>query len=139
LLHEEAGDLTEAASHYGTAQSAFEALGMTALVIEAQAGVARLALLQEDLDQAQRIVTQISSFLDKEGPQGFELPMLVYLTCAKIYEALKDSSQLNQTLVKSREVIQARLEGIKESSWRKLFVEAIPEHRALMEFQSIDP
>ena len=136
LAYEEAGDLTEAASHYGTAKSAFEALGMTALVMEAQAGVARVALLQENLDQAQRIVRQISSFLNKEGPQGFELPMLVYLTCAKIYEALKDSSQLSKTLVKSREVIETRLEGIKESSWRKLFIEAIPEHRALLAFST---
>ena len=132
LAHEEAGDLPEAASQYEKATSAFGTLGMTAQVIEAQAGLARLALQQEDLDQAQRLVMQISSFLNKEGPQGFELPMLVYLTCAKIYKAMKDTSQLKQTLEKSREVIQARLEGINESSWREMFVEAIPEHRALL-------
>jgi predicted ATPase len=132
LANEEAGDLPEAATHYENAQSAFKALGMAALSVEAQAGLARLSLQQEDLVQAQHIAIQVSSFFNKEGPQGFELPMLVYLTCAKIFEALKDTSQLKQTLEKSHEVIQARLEGIKESSWRKLFVEAIPEHRTLL-------
>jgi predicted ATPase/class 3 adenylate cyclase len=132
LANEEAGDLPEAATHYENAQSAFKALGMAALAVEAQAGLARLSLQQEDLVQAQHIAIQVSSFFNKEGPQGFELPMLVYLTCAKIFEALKDTSQLKQTLEKSHEVIQARLEGIKESSWRKLFVEAIPEHRTLL-------
>jgi predicted ATPase/class 3 adenylate cyclase len=132
LAYEEAKDLTEAASHYGNAQSAFSALGMTALAVESQAGLARLSLRQEDLIQAQKTANQISSFFNNEGPHGFELPMLVYLTCAKIFEALKDATQLKQTLEKSHEVIQARLEGIKESSWRKLFVEAIPEHRTLL-------
>jgi tetratricopeptide (TPR) repeat protein len=136
LAEEEAGDLPEASLQYEIAQSAFGALGMTALGIEAQAGVARLALQQEDLDQANQIVTQITSFLNKEGPQGFELPMLVYLTCAKIFDALDDTSQLKQTLEKSYEIIQTRLEGIKESSWRALFVEAIPEHRALLAFKT---
>ena len=136
LAHEEAGDLQKAGAHFNNALSAFTALGMTALAIDAQAGLARLALQQDDLDHAGEMAKQITTFLNSEGPQGLELPMLVYLTCAKIYDALKEDSHLKQTLDNGRKLIQAHLDGINEESWRALFVEAIPEHRALLAFES---
>jgi class 3 adenylate cyclase/tetratricopeptide (TPR) repeat protein len=137
LALETSGELPEAGAQFEAAQAAFEQLGATPQVVEAQAGLARLALQRGDLSQAEDITRQIMVYLEQTGPQGLELPMLVYLTCARVFQAVGDAQRLDRTLESGRKELQARLDRISEVDWRKTFLEAIPEHRELMDFDMI--
>lgn len=134
LAHEKAGNAAEATAHFTAAQAAFEALGISTQAIEAQAGLARLALQNEDIIQAKQFALQLANYLDKEGSQGLELPMLVYLTCARVFQAIGDAKRLNHTLIQGRHELQERIERISEANWREIFLEAIPENNALLAF-----
>jgi predicted ATPase/class 3 adenylate cyclase len=136
LAHETAGNTSEAAAQFALAREAFETLGVTTQVIETQAGLARLALISRDLEKANLIALQICEYIELEGSQGFELPSLVFLTCARVFQACSDSDRLDHILEQGRCELTKRLEGINKASWQKIFLESIPEHRALMTFGS---
>ena len=135
LAHEAADNSSRATAQFEGAREAFETLGITTQMVEAQAGLARLALKRQDLEQANLYALGIAKHLDLEGSQGFELPFLVYLTCAQVFKAVGDITQLKLTLDKGRRELTKRLEGISEVNWQKSFFESIPEHRALMTFE----
>jgi hypothetical protein len=98
--------------------------------------LARVALRHGDLLQAERNAIQINAYLEQNGPQGLELPILVYLTCARVFQALEDTPRLQRILENGRKELQTRLGRISESSWRDTFLDAIQENRELMAFES---
>jgi hypothetical protein len=105
--------------------------------VEAQAGLARLALQHSELPQAKQYALQINAYLEQHGPQWFELPILVYLTCAKVFQALGDSPRLQHILENGLKELRARLDRISLADWREPFLEAVPENRELMAFESL--
>jgi tetratricopeptide (TPR) repeat protein len=134
LACEEAGDLSEAAVQFEAARAAFMLLEAMTQMVEAQAGLARLALQRSNLLQAEQNALEIITYLEQHGPQGLELPTLVYLTCARVFQALGDAPQLQLTLENGRRELQNRLDRISEEGWRQTFLEAVPENRELMRF-----
>ena len=138
LAYESADNMSAAGSHYEAARNAFETLGITTQVIEAQAGLARLALHSNNLIKAKEIAVELINYLKKEGAQGCELPILVYLTCAQIFKALGDTKQLEHTLDQGRRELNIRLEGINDAGWQEIFRESIPENQALLTFETLD-
>jgi tetratricopeptide (TPR) repeat protein len=137
LACEEAGDMSEAAVQFEAARAAFELLGATAQLVESQAGLARLALLSSNLSQAEQQALQIIAYLDEYGPQGLELPILVYLTCARVFQTLRDGPRLKSALENGRRELQTRLDRISEVNWRKTFLDGVPENRELMAFEQV--
>lgn len=139
LAHETAGNVSEAITHFERSRETFESLGANFQMIEPLAGLVRLALTRNDLVKANQITLQICDFIEEEGSQGFELPSLVYLTCARVFQACGDSERLDHTLARGRSDLSKRLKAINDENWQALFLESIPEHRALMTFdQMID-
>jgi predicted ATPase/class 3 adenylate cyclase len=138
LACEKAGDFSEATVQFEAAQAAFKLLGATAQMLDAQAGLARLALQRGDLPQAKQCASQINAYLKEHGPQGLELPILTYLTCARVFQEMGDALQLNQVLDQGRRELQTRLDRISDAGWREIFLEEVPENRALMAFESLD-
>ena len=137
LANEKAGDTSEAAANYEAARAAFKLLDATTQMVEAQAGLARLALQHKDLPQAEKNALEILAYLEQHGPQWFELPLLVYLTCARVFQALGDAPRLQHVLENGRKELQARLDRISDADWRQTFLDAVPENRALMAFESL--
>jgi len=137
LANEKAGDMAEASAKYEAALASFKLLDATTQMVEAQAGLARLALQRSDLPQAEQNAMEITGFLEQHGPQGLELPILVYLTCARIFQALGDAPRLQHTLENGRKELQARLSRINEADWRKTFLDTVPENRSLMAFEAL--
>jgi tetratricopeptide (TPR) repeat protein len=136
LAYEKAGDLSGAAAQFEAARAAFKLLEAVTQMVEAQAGLVRLALLRSDLIQAEQNALEIIAYLEQHGPQGLELPILVYLTCARVFQVVGDAPRLQHTLENGRRELQARLDRIREASWRETFLEAVPENRELMAFES---
>jgi len=139
LANEGADSISEAAAAYQAARDAFDALGVKPQVMEALAGLARMALKRHDLEGAKIIVLQVIDYIDQDGAHGFELPFLVFLTCAQVFKASGEANLLKHILDQGRQELNTRLEGISEANWQEIFLESIPEHRALVEFQSLDP
>jgi tetratricopeptide (TPR) repeat protein len=138
LAYEEVGDISAGLAQFEAAYAAFKQLGSVTQMVEAQAGLARLALRRGDLLQAEQNASQIIAYLEQHGPQGLELPILVYLTCARVFQALGDALRLQYSLEKGRGELMARLDRIREATWRKTFLEAVPENRELMAFESAE-
>jgi predicted ATPase/class 3 adenylate cyclase len=132
LAHERAGDMSKAGRQFEAALAAFKLLNSPAQIVEAEAGLARLALQVGDLPQAEQLALQIIAYLEQQGPQGLELPILVYFTCARIFKALGDAPRLQYILENGCRELNARLDHISEASWRQTFLDAVPENRALM-------
>jgi predicted ATPase/class 3 adenylate cyclase len=137
LANEKAGNMSEAAAQYEAALASFKLLDATTQMVEAQAGLARLALQHNNLPQAEQNAMEIIAFLEQHGPQGLELPILVYLTCARVFQVLGDAPRLQRILENGRKELQARLDRIRLADWRKTFLEAVPENCALMACESL--
>ncbi|MGB8214717.1 MAG: adenylate/guanylate cyclase domain-containing protein [Anaerolineales bacterium] len=138
LAKETAGEMSAAAAQYEAAMTAFKGLHATTQMVEAQAGLVRLALQDNNLPKAEQNALEINAYLEQHGPQGLELPILVYLTCARAFQALGDASRLERILEVGCRELQTRLDRISEADWRKTFLESEPENRALMNFDCLE-
>jgi tetratricopeptide (TPR) repeat protein len=134
LACEKAGDISGAAAQFEAARASFKLLEAMTQMVEAQAGLARLALQQKDLPQAEQNALEIATYLEQNGPQGLELPILVYATCARVFQAVGDAPHLQVTLENGRRELQTRLDRISEAGWKETFLEAMPENSELMRF-----
>ncbi len=134
LSYEAKNDLSNAAKHYLSAYESYKAFKATSGIVEAQAGLARVTLKQGEMEQAKDFAQQIFSYLEQEGPQGLEFPIIVYLTCAQVFDALKETSLVQHVLEKGSKVIQERLELIREKDWKEAYMEKIPENRLLLSY-----
>ena len=135
LVQESANEISEAEQHFTSACDSFKLLGANSGIIEAQAGLARLALKSGDIEEAGYLAYKIINYLDQEGPQGLELPILVYLSCARIFNDLEDTFMFHNVLKNGLKEIEDRLEMIRVASWKEIFLEEIPENRELMAYQ----
>jgi tetratricopeptide (TPR) repeat protein len=135
LSYETGNNPPKAVKHFTSARESFKDLGITPGIVEAQAGLARLELKEGNITRAEDLALQIFNFLDKEGPQGLEFPILVYLTCVQVFDAIKDTALAQHVLEEGSTEIQARLELIREEDWKEVFLEKIPENRLLLTYQ----
>ena len=125
------GRLTEAAEAYGQALTLNRKLGYAHLVIEAMAGLARLALAQGDLAQAAAYADTILDQLQGGTPDGTEEPARISLTCVQVLQATNDP-RTAKVLVASHQLLQKRARGIADEDQRRMFFENIPAHRELL-------
>jgi len=135
LSYEKASDPVKAEKHYNSAREAFEDLGVTSDIVEAQAGLARLALKMGDLARAEDLALKIIGFLDQEGSQSLELPILAYLTCFEVFDAVKNPEMIQRVLEKGSKEIRDRLELIRDEDWKEVYLQKIPENHLLLAHQ----
>ena len=132
LAYESASDFSEAKKYFNAAYDSFNILGVTAGMIEAQAGLARLALKDGDIYEAEKLSLEIVDYLKKEGPHNLELPILVYLSCARVFEQSGNAQLFKHSVKKGYQEIRNRFEMINDENWRKTYLDAIPENRELL-------
>jgi tetratricopeptide (TPR) repeat protein len=135
LSHESGGDFVLAADYFRQALVYFEAIGAKSGMVEAQAGLARMALKREDVAEAGELALEVINFLDVEGNQGLELPILAYLTCIKVFDAQGDITLVLHLKKEALKIINARLSMIDESKFKDVFLGDIAENRELVELE----
>jgi hypothetical protein len=101
-------------------------------MMEALAGLARMALKRHDLEGAKNTAIQVIDYIDQDGAHGFELPFL-----ARVFEATGDNDQLTQTIERGRKELNNLIDKINDASWREIFLEAVPENRVLLAYDPI--
>ncbi|MBP1693638.1 MAG: Adenylate cyclase, partial [Chloroflexi bacterium] len=135
LIRESAHDYVAAATCYETAQNDFERLHNLPQKYEAIAGLARLEKEDGDQQEARDLALQIFEYLTKNGPQGMELPFLVYLTCVEIFYSDEDLERLAYIMEKGQDELRTRAGQISDITWRQTFMDVVPEHRLLLQFK----
>jgi class 3 adenylate cyclase/tetratricopeptide (TPR) repeat protein len=125
--------LSEASASYQAALEIRTVLDQTALASEPRAGLARVALAQEDLPAALAYISPVLDFLeDGGGLDGTEEPLRVFSTC---YQALQaaDDPRSAQILALAYQQLRLRANRISDPAARHRFLEDIPYHRQILD------
>jgi hypothetical protein len=100
--------------------------------MEALAGLARIALAENDLDLARERVTTILSELNNRSPEGAAEPSRIYLTCHRVLAACGDPD--HQTILNhGYRLLQRQANKIDDRDTRRSFLENVPANRDLVQ------
>ena len=123
--------LADANSSYKNAINLRRELDQTHLIAEPLAGLAQIALIQEDLAHAMEITEDILEQLECGSLDGMTDPFQVYLTC---YNALKANHdpRASELLFSAHQQLQERAAKISDEGFRRSFLENVPSQRKLM-------
>jgi tetratricopeptide (TPR) repeat protein len=126
------GQLDQAADAYGQAIAIRRALGDLNLVMESLAGLARVAMAEGDLTQAQAHVTEILNHLQIGTLDGADEPLQVYWTCYRVLCANHDP-RAPDILHTAHTRLQERAARIGDEEMRHSFLENVSAHREIVE------
>jgi hypothetical protein len=124
--------LSNATSGYQQALELFDALGNTTDAMEARAGLAQVALLQNDMVSSLAYVDEILKVLAAHPRAGIDEPFYVYLTCYRVLEANHDPRAAS-VLENASSLLEEYASHFTEESQRYAFLYNVPSHRELIE------
>ncbi len=129
----ESGEPEKAGAAYREALAIREELDQPALATEPLAGLARLALLEEDVRHAGEHVGIILAHLDNGGTlEGTDDPLQVYVTCYHVLLKTGDG-RAPDILEMAYQLLQRLAASIPEKETRERFMKGIPHHREVLE------
>lgn len=125
----------EATESYHQAVTMLQTAGQDNQAMEAVAGLARIALVQHHLLQAQLWVEEILQHL-RNHPllPGTDEPFRVYLTSYQVLQAV-DDARAGELLQTACRLLQERAAGIQDERLRRSFLENVAAHRELLAAQ----
>ncbi len=126
------GRLAEAAEIYRQALTLQRELGQANLAMEPLAGLARVALAQGDVAQAQAHVAEVLAHLEAHTVDGADEPLRVYLTCYRVLSAAGDP-RAHEVLATAYHLLQERADRIGDEGLHRAFLENVAAHRQIVE------
>lgn len=96
------------------------------------AGLAAIALAQNDLPTAVAHVEEILSHLQWGNVNGTDEPLRIYLTCAQLLHAQNDGRAAD-ILATAHKLLHERAAHIPDPALRQKYLTAVPHHRAIQE------
>ena len=132
------GELQEAEDCFEKALTLRRQLGAQALSIDTLSGLALVALNQGQVNKAHEIVSDILTYIEKNGTDGIELPVQVYLICYQVLSKIGKSNtqaaaQALEVLHDGYTLMEKRAQQIKDSEQRRHFMENVPYNLSLLE------
>lgn len=130
----EVGDLSAATALFQQAYELRTALHEESHALDSLAGLARSALAQGDLPTALERVEQCLTWLQTQGVDGIEFPILVYLICYQTLSAVSPTSTTflaGTVLEQGYSLLQERATKIQDSTLRSQFLENVWFNREL--------
>lgn len=125
------GKLAEAHQAYTTSLAVWYEVGQSNRAMEAHAGLARVALLQDDHATARAHVEPILAYLDQHALAGTDEPFRIYLTCYQVLQAGHDP-RAGQILRTACARLRERADHITDEGLRRSYLEYVAAHRALL-------
>lgn len=119
-----------AAKAYGDALALYQTLDIPPMIAEVQAGLARLALAQNQLATAQDWAEKLLVLVEEQPLVGLDEPFQIYLTLYQVFNALQDVRS-QAILARGIDKLFDYANKIKERDLRSSFLEKVPSHRAL--------
>jgi tetratricopeptide (TPR) repeat protein len=102
------------------------------LILEPLAGLAQVAQLQRNLDQAQIYVSEILEHLESCTLDRLDEPFRVHLTCYQILAA-SQNPQADEVLQEAYYCIQDRATKIQDEDMRRSYLEKIASNRTIIQ------
>ena len=127
------GDAPGASRRFTEARELALSQGLVALVCESTTGLSACALLQGQLDEARKYVSEAWNHLKEHGWVGISNPGAVYRTCAEVLDALGEAENLQAVIESGHQALMEVADKINVPAWRQSFLENVPDHRAIME------
>jgi class 3 adenylate cyclase/tetratricopeptide (TPR) repeat protein len=137
LVLEDLGDLDAAAAAYTEALQIRRELGQDSRAIDDVAGLARIALRQQQLEQALAYVEETLAWIDEHGVAGIDYPLRVYLTAGDVLYAVGQPEHAAEVLLAAQSLIEERAVRISDEATRQSFLEQGPLHQQLWERLSL--
>jgi predicted ATPase len=125
------GWLAEAADLFGEALALHRALGQADQALEPLAGLAAVYLAQEQARQAQGYVEEILPHLPRLGAAGIVEPFRIYWVCHQVLAANRDL-RATEVLTTAHQLLQGRAALITHEPLRRLYLEQVEIHRAIV-------
>jgi tetratricopeptide (TPR) repeat protein len=133
LCLEQRMNFSGAIESYRFALDIFMEAGLEGYVLDTTAGLARCKLELGSEDEATDHTNEVWEYLKEHGTKGLEFPILAYQTCVSVFNALGEGKKSKIALKEGWNELMSRADNISDASWRKSFLENVPEHRALSE------
>ena len=125
------GELTRARDAYQNAIRVKKEIDQVLPPLDALAGLARLALAQQDLARARAYANEIMAFLEGHSLDGVDDPFLVSFSCYRVLEALEDD-RIKPVLERAYLLLQAQAEKIQDEALRRSFLRNVAVHREIV-------
>jgi tetratricopeptide (TPR) repeat protein len=131
LAQEQSGRVTGALAGFKQAAATLGEIGALGNTHDAEAGVARCLLAQNNLEAAQRYAVPLWDYLQQQAGIGMEFPLLAYETCADVFAATGQESLASRAIEAGYHELMARADRISLLEWRRSFLERVPEHHRI--------
>jgi tetratricopeptide (TPR) repeat protein len=126
------GDGARAIEAYRRALDRLRQSGHVTPPVEAQAGLARVALALGDKPQALEHSETILQHLQAHTLDGTSEPFRIWLSCYQVLKAHEDA-RAEEVLRSAYRLLQERAAGIENEHLRRSFLEKVPPHRELIQ------
>jgi tetratricopeptide (TPR) repeat protein len=124
------GRLAEARAAYQEALSLRREMGHPHEATEAQAGLARVCLAGGDPVRATGHVEDILTYLESGTLEGTEHPLLVYLSCYRVLQAM-DDPRARKVIDEAYQLLQDIATKITDEDLRHSFLQNVAAHREI--------
>lgn len=132
------GSVPEALERYERALLLCDRIGDGARVGDAQAALAKLRLMQQDVAAAQRAIAIILTTLAQQGLQAAWYPFRAYWYCYQVLQALDDPRAV-PLLKQAYNHLQEVANHIPEQTLRHSFLYNVPANRAIIAAVDYEP
>jgi tetratricopeptide (TPR) repeat protein len=133
LVVEQSQKPAKAKAHYEKAAQTYKRIGALGFAQDAIAGLARTELSMQNYKEAHQLASEVWDYLTQNGPKGMEFPILAYLTCARTFQAVQSEEQSNASIKGGHDELIKRANKFSGQDWRKTYLQAVPEHSAMLE------
>jgi predicted ATPase/class 3 adenylate cyclase len=106
-------------------------IGQEAGTIDNLSELANIALAQNNLSLAREYVEQILAWIDKNGLDGIEHPIRVYLACIDTMESLGKHEEGVVLLKLAKDLLKEKANRIGDQETREAFLKNIAAHREI--------
>jgi tetratricopeptide (TPR) repeat protein len=131
LNYEQLGQLNDAMVNYEAALTIQREIGATTLAIFGQAGLARIALVQQNLVQAREQITPVVAWIEAGNAQKFWDPWSIYLSTYQVLAALDEAETAKSILAEAHTILQQRANEISDGELRRCFLDRVEVNREI--------
>lgn len=129
LTYENLGRLAEAISNYEAALTIQSKIGATSLAIFDRAGLARIALAQQNIETAREHILVVADWINSGNAQKFWDPWIIYQSAYEVLTAVGEIDTARTILTEAHTVLQQRAEQISNPDLRHCFLEKVSINR----------
>lgn len=126
-------DAERAAALYRQALAIHRDIGATTLAIFDHAGLARLALSQQDHGLARRHIDHVVNWIMNGNAQRFWDPWIIYLSAYQVLTALAETETAQAILAEAHGLLQQRAQEISDETLRRRFLDEVATNRAIQQ------